>query len=483
MDMQANNKRQCRDKNWLAISQLLVIVFSASAFAAPVTYTYDSLNRITSVDVGNGQQAITYSYDAAGNRLTKATTVAEQLPPALTITTPANGANLFTPGITLAGTASDAGQGSSGIASVTINTLPAAGGTATANNVANWSLGVTLAPGTNNFTVVATDGSAYANQSTRNLSVVYLPQLTDTSGDGMPDVWKTANGLNPNVNNASGDADGDGHTNLEEYLTGSNPQDANSKLAGHYVLFRDHFDHGQYQDRWVLDALDAGTTYTLNESGTILEGTVQRPAAGCNALRLDGFGKINDTSGDYHAKLRINGYGTTTVGFMKDRDLNNRIEVQFLQAAPYLRLHSVDAGISGDLSALAPKSYKSMDVDLRLYKANNQYYLFVNNVLQGAVRNAGLGTTAIRPYLALQSCLADPGYVDTLFDLVEIWQGGPDLNTDGVIDNTDLGILKTRFYKPDPYADFNGDGMVNFGDLAIMKAIFNWQSSTGGLAP
>ncbi|MHB8473822.1 MAG: hypothetical protein ACYDC8_13460 [Gammaproteobacteria bacterium] len=340
-----------------------------------------------------------------------------------------------------------------------------------------------LTPYTNYFTVVATDASSKANHTTQNLSVVYLPQLVDTSSDGMPDAWKTANGLNPGVNNAGGDADSDGYTNLEEYLAGSNPQDANSKPAGHYVLFRDHFDHGQYQDRWVLDALDAGTTYTLNESGTILEGTVQRPAAGCNALRLDSFGKINDTSGDYHAKLRINGYGTTTIGFMKDRDFSNRVEVQFLQAAPYLRLHSVNAGTPSDVSALAPKSYKGMDVDLRLYKANNQYYLFVNNVFQGAVRNVGLGTTAIRPYLALQSCLADPGYADTLFDLVEIWQGGPDLNTDGVINNTDLGILKTRFYKPDPYADLNGDGMVNFGDLAIMKAIFNWQSSTGGLAP
>lgn len=403
--------------------------------------------------------------------------------PILSITSPSDGTLININTIQLAGYATDAGRGDSGIASVSANGLMAAGGAATGNATANWTFNESLAPGTNYFTVVATDASPNANHTTQNLSVVYLPQLTDSSGDGMPDVWKTANGLNPGVDNAGGDADSDGYTNLEEYLAGSNPQDANSKPAGHYVLFRDHFDHGQYQDRWVLDALDAGTTYTLNESGTILEGTVQRPAAGCNALRLDSFGKINDTSGDYHAKLRINGYGTTTVGFMKDRGFSNRIEVQFLQAAPYLRLHSVDAGISGDVSALAPKSYKGVDVDLRLYKANNQYYLFVNNVLQGAVRNAGLGTTAIRPYLALQSCLADPGYVDTLFDLVEIWQGGPDLNTDGVINNTDLGILKTRFYKPDPYADFNGDGMVNFGDLAIMKAIFNWQSSTGGLAP
>lgn len=37
--------------------------------AANITYTYDSLNRVTSVDYGNGFKE-EYTYDAAGNRLT-----------------------------------------------------------------------------------------------------------------------------------------------------------------------------------------------------------------------------------------------------------------------------------------------------------------------------------------------------------------------------------------------------------------------------
>lgn len=44
---------------------------------------------------------------------------------------------------------------------------------------------------------------------------------TDTDGDGMPDVWETANGLNTaDASDRNGDADGDGYTNLEEYLNG-----------------------------------------------------------------------------------------------------------------------------------------------------------------------------------------------------------------------------------------------------------------------
>ena len=40
----------------------------------------------------------------------------------------------------------------------------------------------------------------------------------DTDGDGMPDTWEIAHGLNPNAANNNGDFDSDGYTDLEEYL-------------------------------------------------------------------------------------------------------------------------------------------------------------------------------------------------------------------------------------------------------------------------
>jgi pectate lyase len=42
---------------------------------------------------------------------------------------------------------------------------------------------------------------------------------TDTDRDGMPDAWETARGLDPNAADDSGDDDGDGYTNVEEYLS------------------------------------------------------------------------------------------------------------------------------------------------------------------------------------------------------------------------------------------------------------------------
>ncbi len=62
------------------------------------------------------------------------------------------------------------------------------------------------------------------------------PQDTDTDADGLPDGWEVANGLDPlddgtlNIDDgATGDPDGDGHDNLEEFERGTDPQDSESK--------------------------------------------------------------------------------------------------------------------------------------------------------------------------------------------------------------------------------------------------------------
>ncbi|MFT2009980.1 polysaccharide lyase [Pontibacter sp. 13R65] len=48
----------------------------------------------------------------------------------------------------------------------------------------------------------------------------------DSDGDGMPDEWEIKHKLDPkNPADGAMDADGDGYTNLEEYLNGTNPQE------------------------------------------------------------------------------------------------------------------------------------------------------------------------------------------------------------------------------------------------------------------
>jgi hypothetical protein len=126
------------------------------------------------------------------------------------------------------------------------------GATASGANHASFKLsksGSDLAIGTvaGNFIDSLHFGSQLANVSEGRLpdgfgGIVQFPLPTpglpnaigpsDSDGDGLPDAWETANGLNPNdANDAAQDADGDGLSNRDEYLAGTDPRNAGSSLA------------------------------------------------------------------------------------------------------------------------------------------------------------------------------------------------------------------------------------------------------------
>ena len=79
-------------------------------------------------------------------------------------------------------------------------------------------------------------GTVYITASNDGLSgTVFLSSFAtlDSDGDGMPDAYEIANGLNPyDPSDANIDSDNDGLTNLQEYLLGTNPRVADTDGDG-----------------------------------------------------------------------------------------------------------------------------------------------------------------------------------------------------------------------------------------------------------
>jgi sugar lactone lactonase YvrE len=143
------------------------------------------------------------------------------VPPALSVLTPADLSYVTNDAVIVSGKTS----GSCNVQSVMVNGVAVA----TADNFKNWTATISgLAVGTNTLVAIETDN--LNNTATNQLRVIYASGSFDGNGDGLPDAWQIRYfGCVSCSNAAPGfDADGDGASNLQEFLAGTDPTNSAS---------------------------------------------------------------------------------------------------------------------------------------------------------------------------------------------------------------------------------------------------------------
>lgn len=208
-----------------------------------------------------------------------------------------------------------------------------------------------------------------------------LQAPVDTDGDGMPDDWESANGLNPNDANDGKAVAADGYTNLEHYLNSlvadiTEQQNAGGTPEG-IIRYEDRDNEGAKDIVWEISAQTSNGDWTFGSGDEMI--------------------KINEsgspaTAASYYIK------------FSRNRDykaiIPEGVEVYQVKVDGYL---NVDSG-KGYIQRLGDNTYTETEYPLISRKEADHIREYTISLAQPGkgsmiLRNSGDGQSCLRYYL------------------------------------------------------------------------------------